>query len=153
LWANGFECCAGGGLDGIPHGIILAGDHVGPGLIVTNNLFRGGSIYAQPTTPGANATARGVLIQHNSFTGHGAGTRATQALTQTAASAWSFDFCAQLVFPSIARVAVEVVASAGFPRAVARPPVGCTVLVETDAPVTGTVTVTVDASASDPDFV
>ena len=153
VWSHGFECCAGGGLDAIPHGIILSGDHVGPGLTLTHNLFRGGSIYSQPATPGANATAAGTRIESNSFTSGGRGSRVAQALTQTAATAWAFDFCAQLVFPSIARVSVEVVASAGYAVAQARPPVGCTVLVETSEPVTGTVTVTVDSSALSADFI
>ena len=153
VWSHGFECCAGGGLHDVPHGIILAGDAVGPGLTLTHNLFRGGSIYSQPATPGLNATAVGTRIESNSFTGGGRGSRVTQSLTQAAATAWSFDFCDSLVFSSIARVSVEVVASAGFARAQARPPVGCTVLVETDAPVTGTVSVTVDSSALSTDFI
>lgn len=38
-WMNGFECCAGGGLGQINHGIILAGDTIGPGLEITHNMF------------------------------------------------------------------------------------------------------------------
>mmetsp|Transcript_4859 Transcript_4859/g.14618 ORF Transcript_4859/g.14618 Transcript_4859/m.14618 type:complete len:606 (-) Transcript_4859:236-2053(-) len=47
-WMNGFECCAGGGLSGINHGIILvsaAGDTIGPGLEITHNMFGGGSVW------------------------------------------------------------------------------------------------------------
>ena len=42
LWEEGFECCAGVG--GVPHGILLLGDVVGPGLIIRHNLFRGGAL-------------------------------------------------------------------------------------------------------------
>jgi hypothetical protein len=41
---NGFECCAGGGLGDINHGIVLAGDSIGPGLEITHNMFNGGSV-------------------------------------------------------------------------------------------------------------
>jgi hypothetical protein len=47
-WMNGFECCAGGGLGGINHGIILAGDSIGPGLEITHNMFNGGSVWHEP---------------------------------------------------------------------------------------------------------
>lgn len=151
VWTNGFECCAG--VAGVPHGIELHGDAIGPGLVIAHNEFRGGNIFATPATPGATITVRGSKIEDNSFTGGGAGTRVTASLTQTAATQWQFDVCDQLVVPVIARVAVSVQAAAGFPVAVARPPVNCTVLVETSEPVTGTVSIAVDSSTLDKDFV
>ena len=105
---------------------------------------------AAPSPP---VTIEGVRIEHNSMEGQALGTRATLSLTQSAATSWHFDFCKQLVFPSIAVVRVHVVAASGFPAAVARPPDGCRVTVETDAPVTGTVTVDVDSSAPSAEFV
>jgi len=153
VWTHGFECCAGGGLDGVPHGIELLGDAVGPGLEITHSIFRGGNVFSTPITNGTTVRVTGVRVEGNSFTGGGGGTRATLTLTQAAATQWQFDFCSLLVFPSIQRVSVSVVAAAGFPVAQARPPVGCTVLVETSTPVTGDVTVTVDSSALSADFV
>jgi hypothetical protein len=47
---------------------------------------------------------------------------------------------------------VHVVAADGFPTAVARPPVGCKVTVETSTPVTGTITVDVDSSEPSASF-
>jgi len=149
-WVNGFECCAG---YAGAHGIELLGNSVGPGLTITHNLFRGGNIYSVNTTAGP-VTVRGSRIEMNSFTGGAGGSRAAMALTQTAATQWAFDFCDRLVFPSIARViSVTVSAASGFPVAVARPPVGCTLLVETSAAVTGTVSVEVDSSSIDADYV
>ena len=59
---------------------------------------------------------------------------------------WLFDFCAVLVFPQIAIAKVHVSAAKGFPVAVARPTQNCTLLVETQTAVTGTITVDVDSS-------
>ena len=150
MWANGFECCAGSGLGDIPHGIELHGDSIGPGLEITHSIFRGGSIYATPATPGVTPTVTGTRIEGNSFSnsflGAGAGTRVSLTLAQSNATEWAFDFCAQLVFPTIQRIDVSIVAESGFPIAVARPPVGCTVLVETNIPVTGYITAAVDSS-------
>jgi hypothetical protein len=95
--------------------------------------------------PAGPVTVEGVRIAHN-LMGKAKGTQATMALTQTAATTWAFDFCDRLVFPQIAIVRVHVVAATGFPRAVARPPSGCKVVVETDTAVTGTITVDVDSS-------
>ena len=81
------------------------------------------------------------------------GTQAELSLTQTAAKAWHYDFCPLLVFPQIASVKVHVVAESGFPVAVARPPQGCNVVVETETAVTGTITVEVDSSEPSPSFV
>ena len=149
VWVNGFECCAG--YPG-PHGIELLGAKVGPGLIIKDNLFRGGNIYSNSS--GAAVTVTGTDISGNSFTGAGAGSRASMSLTQTAATSWAFDFCSQLIFPSIARVvSVTVTAASGFPVAVARPPTGCQLTVETSEAVTGTVDVTVDSSTISRDFV
>ena len=81
------------------------------------------------------------------------GTQAELSLTQTAAKTWHYDFCPLLVFPQIASVKVHVVAESGFPVAVARPPQGCNVVVETETVVTGTITVEVDSSEPSPSFV
>lgn len=144
IWTGGFECCAGASG---AHGIELLGDSVGPGLTITHNLFRGGNVYSTPKTPGATVAVSGTRIDSNSFTGGARGSRATLTLTQTAASLWNFDFCALLVFPTIARAEVVSVASAlGFPRAVVRPSAGCVVIVETDVVFNGSITVTADSS-------
>lgn len=45
IWTNGFECCGYSGAGEVPHGLILAGDNIGPGLEITHNLFNGGSIW------------------------------------------------------------------------------------------------------------
>ena len=58
----------------------------------------------------------------------------------------------ELVFPQIAIVRVHVSAASGFPNAVARPAVGCTVTVETEQPMTGSITVDVDSSEPSPKF-
>ena len=46
IWTNGFECCAA--VKGVNHGIILAGDQIGPGLTIAKNEFGGGAIYHEP---------------------------------------------------------------------------------------------------------
>ena len=149
-WVNGFECCAG--YPG-PHGIELLGNSVGPGLTITHNLFRGGNVYSTNTSAGP-VSITGTSIMMNSFTGGAGGSRASMALTQTAATTWPFDFCKRLIFPSISRVvSITVNAASGFPVAVARAPVGCTVLVETSVAVTGTVSVEVDSSDISQDYV
>ncbi len=58
----------------------------------------------------------------------------------------------ELVFPAIAIVRVHVSAASGFPNAVARPSVGCTVTVQTEQPMTGSITVDVDSSEPSPKF-
>ena len=127
---------------------MLLGDAVGPGLIIRHNLFRGGNIFSVPATNGSTVAVSGTLIADNSFTSDAAGSRATLSLTQTAATAWAFDFCPLLVFPTIAQAAiVSVVAASGHPQAIVRPWSGCTVNVETDVAMTGTITVTADSSA------
>jgi hypothetical protein len=151
VWTNGFECCAG--VAGVAHGIELRGDAVGPGLVIAHNEFGGGNIFSTPATPGAAVAVRGVKIADNSFSHGGAGSRATATLAQVAATQWAFDLCAQLVFPVISRVTVSVQAAAGFPVAIARPAVGCTVLVETSEAVTGNVTVLVESGELDANFV
>ena len=132
-------------------GIELRGNKVGPGLIIKHNLFRGGNIYSNASGP---VTVTGVAVAENSFTGNGAGSRASLTLSQTAATSWAFDFCKSLIFPQIARVtSLTVTAASGFPVAVARPPSGCTVLVETSEPVTGDVSISVDSSSVSADFI
>jgi hypothetical protein len=95
----------------------------------------------------------GVRIAHNSFSKGGVGTQATKAITQSNASVWEFDFCDQLVFPTIATVRVDVITASGFPRAIARPPQGCKMTVETDTAMTGTIIVEVDSSSPTSSFV
>jgi hypothetical protein len=150
VWHQGFECCAG--VAGVAHGIELRGAGAGSGLVIQNNIFRGGNVFFTNTTA-APPKVSGTLINQNSFSSDGAGSRATASLTQTAATQWQFNFCAQLVFPVIASSTVSVSAASGFPVAVARPPVGCTILVETSEPVTGTVTVSVDSSELSDGFI
>ena len=57
-----------------------------------------------------------------------------------------FSFCDVLAFPNIAIAHASLQAAEGFANVVTRPPVGCKVTVETDKAITGTMTVTVDAS-------
>ena len=102
--------------------------------------------------PVSSADIQGVRIAHNSMTSQAIGTQATLSLTQQAATRWDYDFCSLLVFAQIAIVRVHVVAAAGFPKAVARPPDGCKVTVETEQPVSGTITVDVDSSKPSPKF-
>ena len=153
VWTHGFECCAGSGLEDVPHGIELLGDAVGPGLIITHNIFRGGTVFSTPTTNGSAVSVTGTLIASNSFSGPGVGTRVTQSQVVTNTTSTTFNFCPSLIFPTVARVEVSVVATEGFPVAVARPPNGCTVVIETSTPVTGTVSATADSSVLNPAFV
>lgn len=103
--------------------------------------------------PASTADIEGVRIAHNSMTRQGKGSQATLSLAQQNATRWEYDFCSLLVFAQIAIVRVHVVAAAGFPKAVARPPDGCKLTVETDVPVSGTITVDVDSSKPDSGFV
>lgn len=156
-WMQGFECCAG--VAGVAHGIELRGTGAGPGFSIVDSIFQGGNVFWNNTgAAGAAPIVTGARVEHNSFNffrgnGTGAGTRATASLSLANATQWPFDLCARLVFPVIARVRVALVATDGFAIAAARPPVGCTVLVETSAVVTGTVTVDVDSSTESGDFV
>ena len=59
----------------------------------------------------------------------------------------------QLIFPKIAIARVHVSAATGFPTAVARPTPNCSLVVETETPVTGTITVDVDSSTPSTSFV
>ena len=61
IWTDGYECCAGSGLEGVPHGLILktgAGKDaaVGPGLHISHCNFNGGSIWHQPAVPVPEST-------------------------------------------------------------------------------------------------
>ena len=158
IWQQGFECCQRGlpapGTNG--SGIYLRGNKVGPGLQIINNEFGGGSIYHQPNTttggdPEGAVTIEGVRIADNSMP-HALGTQAELSLTQSNAKVWRYDFCSHLVFPQIATVKFYVMAATGFPVAVARPPSGCTVVIETSEPVTGTIVVEVDSSSASTSF-
>eukprot|EP00929_Paragymnodinium_shiwhaense_P015937 TRINITY_DN124023_c0_g1_i1.p1 TRINITY_DN124023_c0_g1~~TRINITY_DN124023_c0_g1_i1.p1 ORF type:complete len:503 (+),score=54.08 TRINITY_DN124023_c0_g1_i1:52-1560(+) len=144
FWTGGFECCAGSGLMQVPHGIILRGDKIGPGLNIFNNLFNGGNIWHEPSSPGKVPTVTDVRFTENS----GALTsRATQTLAQKQATTWHFKFCQQLAIPHIVSAQVSLQAQAGFPRYIVRPIQNCSVLVETDEAVTGSMTVNVDVSS------
>lgn len=147
FWVNGFECCAGAGVKHFPHGIILKGDNIGPGLYIFNNIFQGGDIWHEPSSLGrAPKVVDTRIVDNSDHTRNARATRATQNLAQTDSSKWIFDFCNQLVVPTIASVRVSLQAEQGFPRHMVRPTTNCTVLVETDIPVSGTMTVDVDSS-------
>jgi hypothetical protein len=149
VWTNGFECCAA--VKNKTHGVLLLGDDVGPGLVITHNEFAGGTVYWQPTTSSLSApkSVVGVRIETNSFNGNGMGSRATITQAAKGGTSFTFDFCALLTFPAIDHVdAIAVSALAGFPAAVARAPTGCIVVVETSEALNGNITVTVDSSAS-----
>jgi hypothetical protein len=82
-------------------------------------------------------------------------TRARRSLRLNAATKWAFDFSDVLLLPTIDEVtySISLAAGSGFPRHAAREPVGTTVVVETDIPVTGTVVVEVaQAVGKAPDF-
>jgi hypothetical protein len=87
-----------------------------------------------------------VRFEDNYFSGQGRGSRATLSKTVSNATSTTFDFCDRLIFPQIMFAKVNVIAEAGFPRAIARPTKDCTVVVETDVAVTGILTVDVDSS-------
>ena len=73
----------------------------------------GSGLTPAPTSSYANLN--GVLIEHNSFSKQGVGSRATQAMNQTNASVWTFDFCDSLVFKQIALVRAHVIAGTFVP--------------------------------------
>ena len=113
--------------------------------------WQGKGGHASPAPP---VSIKGVRIAHNANSGGGQrGTQASMTLAQNSATKWSFDFCQLLVFAQIATVRVHVIAESGFPTAVARPPKGCKVMVETDAPVSGSITVDVDSAEPSSGFV
>jgi len=71
----------------------------------------------------------------------------TAQLRQVNAQTWTFDFTNRLLFSKIETVDYSIQIEGNvFARHTARPPVGRTVTIETDVPVTATVTVTVDQS-------
>ncbi|CAE8588824.1 unnamed protein product [Polarella glacialis] len=146
-WTNGFECCAE--VDA-PHGVFLRGDAIGPGLEIFSNIFAGGSIIHEPSSPGKLPTVVESRITDNSFSSAWRSSQATQSMSQVLAVSWKFDFCTELVFAQISRVSVSLQSEAGFPRHAVRPPQNCTVQIETDMPVTGTMTVHVDSSQPHP---
>lgn len=166
VWTNGFECCAV--VPGVNHGLILSGDEVGPGLHITHNMFAGGSIWHE-TTGGATAVSD-VRIEANFFRPGGKesqsparakSTKASIAQTSgTPISAWSFDFCAALIFPNIAIVrSITITAEpdrveAGLEvvSAQALPTQGCRLQVVTSRPVVGTIFVEVDSSVPQGSF-
>jgi len=75
-------------------------------------------------------------------------TQATASLTLEQATQWAFNFTNRLLFPNILSVQYSIELNSGFARHASRSPKGRTVVVETDVPVSGTVTVTVDQSMS-----
>ena len=123
---------------------------------VKDNIFSGGGIFLSPDVPGAPLPALDVLIENNQFNRVGANkaSRATKAVAHATSptAVWAFDFCSELLFPNITRVRqLTIEATSGFPVAVARPPQGCQLVVETSEPMTGRITVQVDSSEySDP---
>jgi hypothetical protein len=160
IWQQGFECCQRGppapGTNG--SGIYLRGNKIGPGLQIINNEFGGGSIFHQPRAPDvegekpAAILIEGVRIAHNAMPNKVLGTKAELSLTQLDAKVWHYDFCDLLVFPQIATVKFHVMAAVGFPVAVARPPQGCAVVIETTERMTGTIVVEVDSSKPSKSF-
>ena len=160
MWTNGFECCAGKGRTEA-HGVILRNaslnhNRIGPGLQIFANEFGGGSVYyedKQGTDITANLTVTGVRIHNNAFPNHATGTRVTRTQKQSAATAWHFDFCTELLFPQIASVRYDLVASAAqankFVQAMASEPNGCQVTIHTSEAFSGEITVSVDSSEYD----
>lgn len=165
---------------GVDHGIMLVGNTVGPGLHITHNEFNGGSVHlvADSTKP---VVVQGVRVEDNYFGSVPKASRVTKQLTQTSATSWcvlkrlrrlsratlsvlslsplfdcwlcrQFSFCDVLAFPTIAIVKASLQAASGFANVVTRPPVGCKVTVETDKAITGTMTVSVDASELSANF-
>jgi hypothetical protein len=65
----------------------------------------------------------------------------------------TFNFCNELLFGNIASVQYSVTAVSGFVRASARPATGCTLTIETETPLTGAITVAVDSSTYQGNFV
>eukprot|EP01063_Lacrimia_lanifica_P012907 TRINITY_DN1959_c1_g1_i4.p1 TRINITY_DN1959_c1_g1~~TRINITY_DN1959_c1_g1_i4.p1 ORF type:complete len:471 (+),score=87.65 TRINITY_DN1959_c1_g1_i4:73-1485(+) len=140
VWTNGFECCQiGKEAAGTPHsGIVLVGNIVGPGFEVVHNEFkkpvqhypfvRDGVLGARPYDAASDGPLKvtGSVIAHNSVIEGALGTQATLSQSRTNATSWSFNFCKSLVFPQIA--------------------------VETNVPMTGTITVDVDSSAPSTKF-
>jgi len=90
------------------------------------------------------------VINNNMIYPMSLSTRSTQAMARlnlTQATKWTFDFSNRLLFSDIQSVQYSFEVEGGtFARHVSRPPVGRTVVVETDVPVSGTVTVVVDQS-------
>ena len=147
-WVQGFECCASVFGD-IPHGIWLNGSDI-EGMVITHNIFRGGNVFATNTT--TSPYIRGTRIDSNTYTGNGMGTRATITANVHSITSYTFDFCSALIYPIIAEVKYSLVAATGFPVAIARPPVNCTVLVEFSEPMTGQITMSVDSARDVPGF-
>ena len=143
-------CDRGGGCDGATG--TDAQCWVGAVSGCTGGRREGWSGMSAPSSPPPPIKISGVRIAHNSMQGGSVGTQATLSLTQRDATSWAFDFCDRLVFAQIATVRVHVVAASGFPRAVARPPDGCKVTVETSEAMSGTITVDVDSSEPDDEF-
>eukprot|EP00937_MAST-01D_sp_MAST-1D-sp2_P002302 g2302.t1 len=142
-WINGVSL---GG-----RGIEFTGAKGPSNVQIRNNVFVGGSISLLTDDP-ANATQQvgtDVIIENNQFSSSGRASRATLTVSHptTATSTWTFDFCDRLVFPNITNVlSLVTAATAGFPVAIARPPQGCTLTVETSEPMTGSITAKVDSS-------
>ena len=72
-------------------------------------------------------------------------TQAVASLTQQNATVWSFDFSDYLLLPYIVSVSYSIqIEGTSFARHASRPPVGLTVDVVTDVPVSATVFINVD---------
>lgn len=102
-------------------------------------------------TPSSGTKITGTRIEHNA--GQPRGSTATVVYKLKNESSHMFDFCDQLVFPTIATARVFLTAEGtGFPQYQARPPLGCAINVDFSEPVTGTITVEVDSSLPDKSF-
>ena len=150
-WTGPVSGCTGGtrkGWAGMSSAPVVEGVRIAHNSMGWSSVSGASMLPAPVPVPVPVAAVEGVRIAHNSMGGKEVGTQATLSLTQAKpTSTWKFDFCDRLIFPQIAIVRVHVVAVSGFPIAVARPPDGCEVTVETNEPVTGTITVDVDSSA------
>ena len=154
VWTGGFECCAGGGLESVPHGIELHGDTIGPGLVITQNIFQGGSIFVTPLTPTKVPQLTGSRVDTNTFRGKGAGSRVTKTMTSPTPNAlWTFDFCDVLLVPQIVHILSVSVFDVPNGYTV-NTPIGCMVNVTLNGGGLATsVTLSVDSSSPNPDLI
>ena len=109
---------------------------------MVDNLFMEFNLGDSPQLLGNFSKTTGCYIAHQG----GATTQATKALSLNSSATFSFDFSAELLFPTIESVSYSVVtdgALASLPSHAARPPVGRTVAVEFAAEVSATVHMTV----------
>ena len=156
VWDDGYV------LGGV--GMVIEGPTVDR-LVITNTEFEGGTVVFVPNTTRGGVTSASAplddpstaavsvtdtVVKGNLFTVALDAGRASQASKQLSSASplklWQFDFCNELVFPNITRVRYSFTAAEGFPRAMARPAVGCRVAVELEQAAAGTMLVDVDSS-------